>query len=277
MPTYNISIIGCGKMGVALLHGWFEAELLNNAQVLDPYDIDPSLSNNPQLFHVKLMESLSWDKTDIVILAVKPQIMDEICGDLKQILNTKDLGKNLGNIPVLSIAAGKITSYFQKQLGQDTPVIRSMPNTPAAIGQGMSALYATDNVTPAQKQMAEKLLNAVGQTIWIDDEAQMDAVTAVSGSGPAYVFYLIEAMAQAGEKIGLSPDQAMMLARQTVIGASALAEKSHDTPASILRQNATSKGGTTQAALEVLMNGEFQDILDKAIQVAYKRGQELAD
>ena len=273
MPTYNISIIGCGKMGAALLHGWFEAKLLNNAQVLDPYDIDPSLSNNPQLFHVKLMESLSWDKTDIVILAVKPQIMDEICGELKQILNAKDLGK----IPVLSIAAGKSTSYFQKHLRADTPIIRSMPNTPAAIGQGMSALYATDNVTPAQKQMAEKLLNAVGQTIWIDDEAQVDAVTAVSGSGPAYVFYLIEAMAQAGEKIGLSPDQAMMLARQTVIGASALADKSHDTPASILRQNVTSKGGTTEAALEVLMNGEFQDILDKAIQVAYKRGQELSD
>ena len=277
MPTYNISIIGCGKMGAALLHGWFEAKLLNNAQVLDPYDIDPSLSNNPQLFHVKLMESLSWDKTDIVILAVKPQIMDEICGDLKQILNAKDLGKNLSNIPVLSIAAGKSTSYFQKHLGADAPIIRSMPNTPAAIGQGISALYATDNVTPAQKQMAEKLLNAVGQTIWIDDEAQMDAVTAVSGSGPAYLFYLIEAMAQAGEKIGLSPDQAMMLARQTVIGASALADKSHDTPASILRQNVTSKGGTTEAALEVLMSADFQDTLDKAIQTAFKRGQELSD
>ncbi len=256
-------------MGSALLHGWHNAELLQSVQILDPYDIDPSLLSYPQLFHVKLMESLTWDDCDIVILAVKPQIMDDICGRLKQILPA--------NIPVLSIAAGKNIAYFQKHMGIDTPIIRTMPNTPAAIGKGMTALYATDNVTSAQKDMAYALMRAVGQALWLDDEALMDAVTAVSGSGPAYVFYMIEAMAKAGEKVGLSGDQAMQLARQTVIGAAALADDVQNTPASILRQNVTSPGGTTEAALNILMQGDFQDILDSAIEAAFKRGKDLAD
>lgn len=252
-----------------MIHGWLKANLIKHAEILDPYDIDDSLSSHPDLFHVKLMESLSLAKTDIVILAVKPQIMDDICQQLTTIMPA--------HIPVLSIAAGKSTAYFQKQFSADTPLIRAMPNTPAAIGKGISALCATNNVTDQQKAIALHLMDAVGQTIWIDDESQMDAVTAVSGSGPAYVFHIIEAMAQAGEKAGLSKDHAMMLARQTVIGAAALAESEGDTPVSILRQNVTSKGGTTEAALQMLMDGQFQKIMDKTILAAQTRGKELAD
>lgn len=152
-----------------------------------------------------------------------------------------------------------------------------MPNTPAAIGQGMSALFATKNVTDAQRTMATDLLSALGKTIWLDDEEQMNAVTAVSGSGPAYVFLLIEAMANAGEKAGLSPEQAMLLARQTVIGSAALAADEQNISASTLRKNVTSPGGTTEAALNVLMDGKFQDIMDKAIEAATNRSKELSN
>ena len=269
MTQLNITVIGCGKMGAAMIHGWVKANLIKHVQILDPYDIDDSLTSHPNLFHVKLMESLSLSKTDIIILAVKPQIMDGVCQELSKILPS--------HIPVLSIAAGKTTRYFQTHLSKDTPIIRTMPNTPAAIGKGISALYATQNITPAQKEMASDLLNAIGSTIWIDDEAQMDAVTALSGSGPAYLFHMIEVMAQAGEKIGLSQEHALQLARQTIIGSAALAEEQSDTPASILRQNVTSPGGTTEAALNILMNGSFQDIMDETITAAYKRGKELAD
>ena len=269
MTRLNITVIGCGKMGTSMIQGWVKADLIKHAQILNPSDIDDSLTSHTDLFHVKLMESLSLDKTDIIILAVKPQIMDGVCAELSKILPS--------HIPVLSIAAGKTTNYFQTHLSNDTPIIRTMPNTPAAIGKGISALYATDNVTPAQKEMASNLMGAVGSVIWIDDEAQMDAVTALSGSGPAYLFHMMEVMAQAGEKIGLSQEHALQLARQTIIGSAALAEEDSDTPASILRQNVTSPGGTTEAALNILMNGSFQDIMDEAIAAAYNRGQELAD
>lgn len=267
LPQYNITLIGCGKMGASMIHGWLEANLIKRAEILDPSDIDDSLSSHDNLFHVKLMESLSLDKTDIIILAVKPQIMDAVCAQLAPLLPA--------NVPVLSIAAGKTTAYFEQQLCTSTPIIRTMPNTPASIGKGISALYATKQTTEEQKSISSSLLGAIGAYIWLDDEAQMDAVTAVSGSGPAYVFYMMEAMAKAGEKAGLSKAHAMLLARQTVIGAAALAEQDSDTPASTLRENVTSKGGTTEAALNILMDGEFQDIMDKAIQAAHKRGQEL--
>ncbi len=273
LKKLNIIVIGCGKMGASMIHGWLAANLINHAQILDPHDIDDSLSSHPDLFHVKLMESLFKEgqdhKTDIIILAVKPQIMDMICQQLQPILPD--------GIPVISIAAGKSIASFQNALSAVTPIIRTMPNIPAAIGKGMTALCASTHVTDDHKVMATRLMDAIGQTTWIDDEAQMDAITAVSGSGPAYVFYLIEAMASAGEKAGLSKKQAMQCARQTIIGAAALAEHEDQTDAATLRQNVTSPGGTTQAALDVLMDGSLQDIIDKAIAAAHKRGKELAE
>ncbi len=256
-------------MGGALIQGWIDAGLIKHAEILDPQEISDTLSNLENISPVKNMAALSLAETDILILAVKPQIMDTICEDLKDILPPA--------LPVLSIAAGKSTSYFKKHLGANTPIIRAMPNTPAAIGQGMSALYATSTLSNEQKQIADTLLSAVGETLWLEKEAQINTVTALSGSGPAYVFYMIEAMTKAGESAGLSTEQSMQLARQTVIGAAALAAQQSDTPASILRQNVTSPGGTTEAALKILMDGKFQDIINSAIQAAKKRSEELSD
>lgn len=256
-------------MGGALIQGWDQAGLLKRAEILDPGGIPDSLMNLQSLFHVKRAEMLGFEDSDIVTLAVKPQIMTTVCQGLKDLLPP--------GLPVLSIAAGKSTTYFRQQFSSGTPVIRAMPNTPAAIGKGIAALYATEAVNESQKQMAEDLMAASGQSVWLEDEEQMDAVTALSGSGPAYVFYLIEAMTIAGEKAGLQKDTARKLARQTVIGAAALAEQEKGLPASILRENVTSPGGTTEAALQVLMNGEFQDLMDKAIAAATARSKELSD
>ena len=256
-------------MGAALIQGWVDAHLLKRADIIDPVGIPDSLSSHETLFHVKQMADAELMRTDIVILCVKPQIMDVVCAGLKDYLPA--------NVLVLSIAAGKDIAYYESQLTADTPIIRVMPNLPATIGKGISALCTNKAVSEEQKDMAHDLMNAVGQALWLDDESQMDAVTALSGSGPAYLFHLIEAMTSAGEKIGLSPEQATLLARQTVIGASALVEDSPAIPAAILRQDVTSKGGTTAAALEILMDGRFQDIMDEAIKAARDRGIELSN
>lgn len=265
----NITVIGCGKMGTALIHGWVKKSLANQIDIIDPEDLPDSLNGCESVFHVKQMAEAELIRTDIVVLCVKPQIMDIVCAGLKDFLPT--------NVPVLSIAAGKDLQYFENQLSDQTPIIRTMPNLPATIGKGMTALIANDKTTEDQRGIATMLMGACGEIIWINDESLMDAVTAVSGSGPAYVFHMAEAMASAGEKLGFTPEQAMTLARQTIIGSAALLESSEDISAAQLREAVTSKGGTTQAALEILMDGQFQDALDKSILAAYKRGKELAD
>ncbi len=266
---YNIAVIGCGKMGSALIHGWVNADLINRAEILDPNEIDDSLTSHPDLFHVKLMESISFDDLDAVILAVKPQIMEGVCAELKKYVSLETA--------IISIAAGKKSTYFLENISLDSYVIRCMPNTPAAIGKGANVLYASNTLPAHHKDMAERLFNAVGHAHWVEDESLMDAVTALSGSGPAYVFYMMEAMTQAGINCGLSEELATALARQTVIGASSLAEVESDTPASILRQNVTSPNGTTQAAIDVLMNGELQDVMTRTLKAAQARSIELSD
>jgi pyrroline-5-carboxylate reductase len=266
---YRVTIIGCGKMGAALIQGWVDTNLIKHAEIIDPSGLPDSLIGCHNLFHVEQIEESKLTRTDIVILCVKPQIMDIICAGLKDHLPT--------NVPLLSIAAGKDTTYFEQKFSPDTPIIRVMPNLPATIGKGMSAIYANKHVSEAQKDVAHDLFNAAGEVLWLEDEEQMDAVTALSGSGPAYLFHLIETMTDAGEKIGLSPQQATLLARQTVIGASALVEASPEIPAAILRENVTSKGGTTEAALKTLMDGRFQVIMDETLIAARDRSKKLAD
>ncbi|MEZ5902807.1 MAG: pyrroline-5-carboxylate reductase [Alphaproteobacteria bacterium] len=256
-------------MGAALIHGWLAADLLKHADIIDPMGVPESLLSHENLFHVKQMAEAELIRTDIVILCVKPQIMDVVCAGLKNYIPS--------GVPVLSIAAGKDIAYYEQQFSANTPLIRVMPNLPATVGKGISALYANKAVSAAHKNIAQELMNAVGQTLWLDDESHMDAVTALSGSGPAYIFYMIEAMSAAGEKIGLTTKQASMLARQTVIGAAALADAATDVTVEELRQSVASKGGTTEAALTVLMDGRFQDLMDKAIQAAHDRGKELAN
>jgi pyrroline-5-carboxylate reductase len=203
-----------------------------------------------------------------VLIAVKPQMM----GEALPVLAALGGGGTL----FVSVAAGTPIAAYEAALGPDTPIVRAMPNTPAAVGRGITAIIGNAHAGAADLDLAERLLGAVGQVVRLDDESQMDAVTAVSGSGPAYVFHLIEMLAAAGEAEGLTPELALALARATVAGAGALAEAADESPAQ-LRVNVTSPGGTTQAALEVLMNEDdgFPALLRRAVKAAADRSREL--
>ena len=240
ITTRGLVLLGCGKMGSAMLAGWLKGGLSAKAV----WVMDPMPSDWVKAQGVHLNEGLPPDPA-IIVVAVKPQMMGEALPSIRA----------LGDGPsvFLSIAAGTTIAQFEAALGPATPIIRAMPNTPAAVGQGITALIANGHVKDDRLALAETLLSAVGKTVRLEDEGQMDAVTALSGSGPAYVFHLIECMAAAGEAEGLAPDLAMSLALTTVAGAGALAEASDEGPGQ-LRVNVTSPNGTTQAGLEVLMD-----------------------
>jgi pyrroline-5-carboxylate reductase len=260
----GLVLLGCGKMGSAMLQGWLGNGLpATSVWVLDPHPSDWVKS----LGGLHLNTDLPADPA-IVLIAVKPQMM----GDALPVLKPLGNGKTL----FLTVAAGTPISAYESALGAQTPLIRAMPNTPAAIGRGITALTGNAHSTKAHMALAESLLSAVGQTVRLDGEHQMDAVTAVSGSGPAYVFHLIETLAAAGQAQGLPADLAMKLAKATVGGAGALAEQSPEDPAQ-LRVNVTSPGGTTAAALNVLMDPEtgFPALLNRAVKAAADRGREL--
>jgi pyrroline-5-carboxylate reductase len=204
---------------------------------------------------------------DLILVAVKPQVVDTVM---------PAYARFAGRSIFLSIAAGRTTASFERLLGGAAAVVRAMPNTPAQVGRGVTALYATGRVDAAGRGLAAALMGAVGEVVWLDDETQMDAVTAVSGSGPAYVFHLIEALAAAARAEGLPDDLAERLARATVTGAAELAFQSSE-PAGRLREQVTSPGGTTAAALGVLMGeGGLADLMTRAVAAAAKRSRELA-
>ena len=254
-------------MGGALLSGWL-------AQGLDPKAVivvEPHAAGLPKLpAAIRVVPSRDKLPAGIapraVLFAVKPQMMDGVVPSYA----------GLKGCLYLSIAAGKPVAYFERGLGTGARVIRAMPNTPASVGRGMTVLVAGEAATKADRSLASALLAAVGAVDWIDDEALMDAVTAVSGSGPAYVFHLIESLAAAGEKAGLPAELAMKLARETVSGAGELARLSND-GADVLRKNVTSPGGTTEAALKILMaeNG-LGKLMRRAVDAAKKRSRQLA-
>ncbi|WP_425051682.1 pyrroline-5-carboxylate reductase [Psychromarinibacter sp. S121] len=260
----GLVLLGCGKMGSAMLAGWLGRGLqAGSVWVIDP---DPSdwLNGTGVKINADLPESPA-----VVLIAVKPQMMGSALPDIAEYGNGATL--------FVSVAAGTTIETYEDMLGEASPIVRAMPNTPAAVGRGITAIVGNPRVAPAQLDTAEALLAAVGQVVRLDDESQMDAVTAVSGSGPAYVFHLIETLAAAGVAEGLPADLAMQLAKATVAGAGALAEDSSDDPAQ-LRVNVTSPGGTTAAALEVLMDDEtgFPALLRRAVRAAANRGRELA-
>lgn len=260
------TILGCGKMGSAMLSLWLEKSIISHATVIDPSLLPEPFMKDSRVTHQPIFDGSVID-TDILILAVKPQILDLATEALKSHVSDKCL--------VLSIAAGKSLASIEAIFGNMQPIIRVMPNTPASIGQGASVAIANSNTSDQQKLSANTLLGLLGTLHWIEDETLMNAVTALSGSGPAYIFYLIEVLSKAGEETGLAPDLARDLARQTVIGSAALAKSEESTPASTLRENVTSPGGTTQAALDVLMDGKLQEIYINALKSAQKRGEEL--
>jgi pyrroline-5-carboxylate reductase len=259
----GLVLLGCGKMGSAMLQGWLERGVARDAVTV----LDPAPSEWLQAQGVHLNTDLP-ENPAIVLVAVKPQMMGEALPRLGALGN--------GETVFLSVAAGTPIASFEAAFGADTPIIRAMPNTPAAVGRGITAFIGNARTTPDNLALAEALLGAVGQTVRLDNEDQIDAVTGVSGSGPAYVFHLIETLAAAGEAQGLPSDMAMKLAKATVAGAGHLAEQAEETP-SQLRVNVTSPNGTTQAALEVLMDEEtgFPNLLRRAVKAATDRGREL--
>ena len=262
----KLMLVGCGKMGGAMLEGWL-------ARGLAPQDIviaEPVEALRPKRDGMRSVASTSEivETPEIVVLAVKPQSMDGVLPDLRRFADDDAV--------FLSIAAGKTVKYFAAHLGSTAKIVRSMPNTPAAVRQGITVACAAAGVSDAEKKRCQELLEAVGQALWVEDEALIDPVTALSGSGPAYVFLLVEAMAAAGAKLGLSPEMAMQLARATVAGSGELLRQSSE-PASQLRVNVTSPGGTTAEALKVLMAADgIQPVFDKALAAASRRSKELA-
>ena len=259
----GLVLLGCGKMGSAMLQGWL-GDGLPPASV---WVIDPNPSDWLRGTGVHINADLP-DAPAIVLVAVKPQMM----GDALPVLRDRGNGATL----FVSVAAGTPISAFEQALGGQTPIVRAMPNTPAAVGRGITAIIGNAHATPEQLDLADMLLQAVGQVVRLEDEGQMDAVTGLSGSGPAYVFHMIECMARAGEAQGLAPDLAMQLAQATVAGAGALAEAADETPAQ-LRQNVTSPNGTTQAGLEVLMHEDtgLPPLMARTVAAAADRSREL--
>lgn len=264
IETRGLVLLGCGKMGSAMLAGWLEGGL----PATSVWVLDPNPSDWLQGTGVHINTDLPVNPA-LVLVAVKPQMMGAALPKLQALGNGETL--------FVSVAAGTSIATFEQTLGADTPIVRAMPNTPAAIGQGITALIGNAKTSDTDLAMTEALLAAIGQTVRLESEAQMDAVTGVSGSGPAYVFHLIETLAAAGEAQGLPAELAMQLAKATVAGAGALAATSEETP-SQLRVNVTSPNGTTQAALEVLMQeeGGFPDLLKRAVAAATTRSEELS-
>jgi len=261
-------LLGCGKMGGALLSRWLDRGLpADGVAVVEP---------NAAVFEPFAARGVArYDRVGdlprdvapkIVILAVKPQVMAAATGDLRRLA--------VAGSVFLSIAAGKTIASLEALLG-DAALVRAMPNTPALVGCGTAVLVANPRVAQRQRDDCEALLAAVGETAWVDCESLLDAVTAVSGSGPAYVFYLIECMAQAGIAAGLPEELSMQIARSTVTGAGELVRQSGEAAAQ-LRRNVTSPGGTTQAALEVLMADDgLAPLMARAIAAAAERSREL--
>ena len=267
----TLTLVGGGKMGSALLKGWLDRGLAP-AKV---FVVEPNTSRHSELAslgNVSIIDGpneLPRGPTQVLVLAVKPQMMGDVLPGYAARIDAGGF--------VLSIAAGTPISTFERAFGAERAIVRAMPNTPAAVGKGMTVLCANTPTSGDQRKLAEQLLAAVGDTAWVDDEELMHAVTAVSGSGPAYVFHLVECMAAAGEQAGLPADLAMYLARKTVCGAGALMTLD-STPAATLRENVTSPGGTTQAALGVLMDASsgFPASVGRAVTAASARSRELA-
>lgn len=259
----GLVLLGCGKMGSAMLQGWLSRGL----PPASVWVIDPKPSDWLRGTGVAINDTLPTSPA-IVLIAVKPQMM----GDALPSIVAMGGGETL----FVSVAAGTPIAAFEAAFGATSPIIRTMPNTPAAVARGITAMIGNAHATPAHMDLAEGLLSAVGQVVRLQHEDQMDAVTGVSGSGPAYVFHMIECLAQAGEAQGLPPDLAMQLAKATVAGAGALAEAA-DEPPSQLRVNVTSPNGTTQAGLEVLMDADtgLPPLMRATVKAATDRSKEL--
>ena len=263
----SLLLVGCGKMGSALLQGWLGAGLSPTQFYVQEPNPDAALQDVG--VHLNTDDAaLEAAAPSIIILAIKPQLAVETLPSLAVLASDETL--------VVSLMAGVPITTMSDLLGGEASFVRTMPNTPAAIGEGITALYASGGTQDNQKQAAEALLAAVGQTVWLDNEKMLDAVTAISGSGPAYVFHLVEALAAAAVNLGLPQDMAAQLAAQTIVGSAAMLRDAAADPRQ-LRVNVTSPGGTTEAALDVLMSDAgLVDLMRRATQAAAIRAGELS-
>lgn len=264
----RITFLGGGNMASALIGGLREKGYsAAGMQVIEPNaDAREALTEK---FGVRCAEAVDAAalNCEVLVLAVKPQQMRETVAGLPG---------QLGNQLIVSIAAGLRVADIARWLGGYTRIVRTMPNTPALIGAGITGLYAAPEVDAEQRRLADAILVAVGSTVWVEDEAQIDAVTAISGSGPAYVFYFIEALEAAAVDLGFDLPSARKLALETTLGAARLAASSNDAP-SVLRERVTSKGGTTEAALRSLENDALREAIARATKAAAARGRELGE
>ncbi len=262
----GVVLIGAGKMGLALARGWLNAGLKPAALTLvDPQPMAATLEFVEET-GVSLTDTPPTEPARVVMLAVKPQVMASVLPGLKPLFGSHTLA--------ISIAAGISLGTLLDGLATHR-VVRAMPNTPSQVGAGMTGAVAAPGVSGEDMALAEDLLAAAGDLLWFDDEKKIDQVTAISGSGPAYVFFMVEALAAAGEAEGLTPEDAMLLARQTVIGAAALMEED-PTDAAQLRKNVTSPNGTTAAALDVLMADDgLVALMKRTVHAARLRSEEL--
>ena len=265
----NIAFIGGGNMARSLIGGLIaRGASPSRIRVAEPVEIlRESLARD---FGIEVFATAAEAAADadLWLLAVKPQVMRVVCEGLSAISRSR-------NPLVVSIAAGITVAQMQRWLGGDSAVIRAMPNTPALLGAGVTGLFASAQVDAAGRTRAGDLLSSAGKTVWLDDEARIDAVTAVSGSGPAYVFLLAEAMEAAAKAEGLADDAARTLVLQTVLGAARMLTESDEAPEE-LRKRVTSPNGTTQAAIETFQAGGFEKLVGKAIRAASERGRELS-
>ncbi len=264
----SLVLIGAGKMGGAMLRGWLDLGVpAKCVTIIEPYPSD-ELAALCAATGASLNPAKPPQAPDALVLAIKPQTLDAAAPQIAPLVGQNTL--------IVSIMAGKTIADIGARLPANA-IVRAMPNTPAAVGRGISGACASTGVSPNQRAMAHALLGAIGQVEWLDDEALIDAVTALSGSGPAYVFLLAECMALAGEKAGLPRETAQRLARATVEGSGELMFREPQTAPAQLRVNVTSPGGTTAAALEVLMGAEgLAPLMERAIAAAKRRAGELS-
>lgn len=263
-----VVLIGAGNMGGAMLSGWLKSGVPGSAVVVvDPGPSPAMLATIADAGASHVTAAPAGLKARVLFLAVKPQVMEAVLPAVKSLVGPQTV--------VVSVAAGKTLAFLEKHLGE-AAMVRAMPNTPAMVGRGVTGAFANARVSVDQRDGVNALLRVSGPVEWVPSESDIDSVTALSGSGPAYVFYLVECMAEAGRKLGLQADLAMRLARETVAGAGELLHQSPD-DAARLRQNVTSPGGTTAAALSVLMAEDgMQPLFDQALEAARKRAEELA-
>jgi pyrroline-5-carboxylate reductase len=267
--SIKITFIGAGNMASSLAGGMI-------AKGMDPINVTLSDINEQQLQQVRRLLQVNTtrdninacQKADVVVLAVKPQVMGDVLAPLKALFQQR---KPL----IISIAAGINLAQLESWLGQDMPIVRCMPNTPAQVQSGATGLFANQHVSSAQREQARAILNSVGLALWLDNEDQIDAVTALSGSGPAYFFLVMESMIAAAVSLGLSEQIAKQLALQTALGSAQMAITSDVEPAE-LRRRVTSPGGTTERAIGIMEDHKLRDIFHQALQGAYQRSKELS-